>query len=287
MNTEKRAKAKNDFEKDFFKLMNNSVFGKTMENLRKRVDIRLVTNEKEARKLISKANYNRRTIFSENLMAIHMNKTNIKYNKPIYLGMCILDISKSMMYDFHYNYIKPKYGEKAKLLMTDTDSLVYDIETEDFYKDIAPDVMERFDTSNFPDNHRSGIWTDKNKKVIGKFKDEAGGRIITEFVGLRAKLYAFRMDDGKEVKKDKGIKKSVVENSIRFDDYKDCLENKVRQMREMQVIRSYKHFVYTETVNKVALSADDDKRIICKDGKHTLPYGHYLTKTESGGSSVS
>ena len=109
-----------------------------MENLRKRVDIRLVTNEKEARKLISKANYNRRTIFSENLMAVHMNKTHIKYNKPIYLGMCILDISKSMMYDFHYNYIKPKYGEKAKLLMTDTDSLVYDIETEDFYKDISP-----------------------------------------------------------------------------------------------------------------------------------------------------
>ena len=143
--------------------------------------------------------------------------------------------------------------------------------------------MERFDTSNFPENHRSGIKTDKNKKVIGKFKDEAGGKIITEFVGLRAKLYSFKTDDGKEIKKDKGIKKSVVENNIRFDDYKECLENKVKQMREMQVIRSYKHFVYTETVNKVALSADDDKRIICKDGKHTLPYGHYLTKTELGG----
>ena len=183
LNTKLRAQAKNDFEKDFFKLMNNSVFGKTMENLRKRVDIRLVTNEKEARKLISKANYNRRTIFSENLMAVHMNKTHIKYNKPIYLGMCILDISKAMMYDFHYNYIKPKYGEKAKLLMTDTDSLVYDIETEDFYKDISPDVREMFDTSNYPKNHPSGIETGVNKKVIGKFKDEAGGKIITEFVG--------------------------------------------------------------------------------------------------------
>ena len=220
-------------------------------------------------------------------MAVHMNRTHIKYNKPIYLGMCILDISKAMMYDFHYNYIKPKYGEKAKLLMTDTDSLVYDIETEDFYKDISPDVREMFDTSNYPKNHPSGIETGVNKKVIGKFKDEAGGRIITEFVGLRAKLYAFRMDDGEEVKKDKGIKKSVVENSIRFDDYKECLENKVKQMREMQVIRSYKHFVYTETVNKVALSADDDKRIIQEDGIRTLPYGHYLTKTELGGNCVS
>ena len=206
LNTKFRAEAKNEFEKDFFKLMNNSVFGKTMENLRKRVDIRLVNNEKDARKLISKANYNRRTIFSENLMAVHMNKTHIKYNKPIYLGMCILDISKAMMYDFHYNYIKPKYGEKAKLLMTDTDSLVYDIETEDFYKDIALDVMERFDTSNFPKKHGLGIWTDKNKKVIGKFKDEAGGKIITEFVGLRAKLYSYRLDGGEEIKKDKGGK---------------------------------------------------------------------------------
>ena len=287
LNTKLRAEAKNDFEKDFFKLMNNSVFGKTMENLRKRVDIRLVTNEKEARKLISKANYNRRTIFSENLMAVHMNKTHIKYNKPIYLGMCILDISKAMMYDFHYNYIKPKYGEKAKLLMTDTDSLVYDIETEDFYKDISPDVREMFDTSNYPKNHPSGIETGVNKKVIGKFKDEAGGKIITEFVGLRAKLYSFRMDDGEEIKKDKGIKKSVVENSIRFDDYKECLDSKAKQMREMSVIRSYKHFVYTETVNKVALSADDDKRIIQEDGIRTLPYGHYLTKTELGGNCVS
>ena len=286
LNTKLRAQAKNDFEKDFFKLMNNSVFGKTMENLRKRVDIRLVTNEKDARKLISKANYNRRTIFSENLMAIHMNRTHIKYNKPIYLGMCILDISKEIMYDFHYNYIKPKYDEKAKLLMTDTDSLVYDIETEDFYKDISLDVREKFDTSNYPKNHPSGIETGVNKKVIGKFKDETGGKIITEFVGLRAKLYSFRMDDGEEIKKDKGIKKSVIEKGIKFDDYKECLDSKAKQMREIPVIRSYKHFVYTETVNKIALSADDDKRIIQEDGIHTLPYGYYLIKTESGGNCV-
>ena len=132
LNTELRKNAKNDFEKDFFKLMNNSVFGKTMENIRSRVDIRLVTNEDQARKLISKPNFQHRTIFCENLAAIHMKKTRLLFNKPVYLGMCILDLSKTLMYDFHYNYIKQKYGENAELLFTDTDSLMYEITTEDF-----------------------------------------------------------------------------------------------------------------------------------------------------------
>ena len=164
MNTNLRAKGNNDFEKDFFKLMNNCVFGKTMENIRNRVDIKLVTNEKDAKKLISKPNFKHRTIFCENLVAIHMKKTKLVFNKPVYLGMGILDLSKTIMYNFHYNYIKPKYGEKAKLLFTDTDSLTYDIETKDFYKDISPDVRDKFDTSNFPKNHSSGIETGVNKK---------------------------------------------------------------------------------------------------------------------------
>ena len=287
LNTNLRSKANNDFEKDFFKLMNNSVFGKTMENIRNRVDIRLVTNQKDAKKLISKPNYQHRTIFCENLVAIHMKKTKLVFNKPVYLGMCILDLSKTIMYNFHYNYIKPKYGEKVKLLFTDTDSLAYLIETEDFYKDIAPDVRERFDTSNFPKNHPSGIEVGINKKVINMFKDEAGGKQIAEFVGLRAKLYSYRMDEGEEIKKDKGIKTPVVKKTIRFNDYKDCLFNKKPQMRQMNVIRSRLHNVYTETVNKVALSCDDDKRIICEDGINTFAYGHYSLKTELGGSSVS
>ena len=140
LNTELRTKAKKDFEKDFFKLINNSVFGKTMENIRSRVDIRLVTNEDQARKLISKPNYQHRTIFCENLIAIHMKKARLLFNKPVYLGMCILDLSKTLMYDFHYNYIKPKYSDRAKLLFTDTDSLMYEITTEDFYRDISSDV---------------------------------------------------------------------------------------------------------------------------------------------------
>ena len=190
-NTKLRMQSKNDFEKDFFKLMNNSVFGKTIEDIRKRTDIKLVTTPEQARKYINKPNYKGRTTFSDNLVAIHMGKTEIYMNKHVYLGMSILDISKTLMYDFHYGYIKPKYGDKAKLLFTDTDSLMYEIETEDFYKDISPDVKTMFDTSNYPKEHPSGIETGVNKKVIGLMKDEVGGKIITKFVGVRAKNCIF------------------------------------------------------------------------------------------------
>ena len=155
-------------------LGNNSVFGKTMENIRNRVDVKLVNDEDKAKRLVAKPNYKHRNVFCEDLIAIHMKKTSLTMNKPIYLGMCILDLSKTIMYEFHYNYIKPKYGDKAKLLFTDTDSLMYEIETEDFYKDISADVKDRFDTSNYPDNHPSGITAGINKKVLGMFKDEVG-----------------------------------------------------------------------------------------------------------------
>ena len=136
------------------------------------------------------------------------------FNKPVYLGMCILDFSKTLIYDFHYNYIKRKYGDKSKLLLTDTDSTMYEIQTEDFYKDISADVKYRFDTSNYPHDHPSGIPSGLNKKVLGMFKDEAGGKVIDEFVGLRAKLYSYKMQEGEESKKCKGGKKSVVKKSI-------------------------------------------------------------------------
>ena len=208
MNTNLRTQAKNDFEKDFYKLMNNSVFGKTMENIRNRVDVKLVNTKEKLKKLAAKPNLKSPPkIFSENLVSVHMKKTSLTMNKPVYLGMCILDLSKTIMYDFHYNYIKPKYEEKAKLLFTDTDSFMYEIETEDFYKDISKDVWNRFDTSDYPENHPSGIPTGINKKVLGMFKDEAAGKIIKEFVGLRAKLYSFIMEDGKENKRCKGVKK--------------------------------------------------------------------------------
>ena len=278
-NTNLRAKAKNNFEKDFYKLMNNSVFGKTMENIRNRVNVKLVNTEEKLKKLVAKPNFKSQKIFSENLVSVHMKKTSLTMNKPVYLGMCILDLSKTIMYDFHYNYIKPKYGDKAKLLISDTDSLMYEIETEDFYKDISEDVKNRFDTSDYPENHPSGIPTGKNKKVLGMMKDEAAGKIIKEFVGLRAKLYSYKMYEGvEEIKKCKGIKKQVVKSSISHEDYKTCLRTGKEQLRKQNILRSYEHEVYTEEVNKVALSAQDDKRYILNDGVHTLAWGHYKIK---------
>ena len=281
LNTNLRTEAKNNFEKDFFKLMNNSVFGKTMENIRNRKDIKLVTSKQQALKLIAKPNFKHRTIFTENLISVHMSKTKLVFNKPVYVGMCILDVSKTLMYNFHYNYIKPKYNDKALLLMTDTDSLCYEIETEDFYKDISSDVESKFDTSAYPKEHPSGIKTGVNKKVIGMMKDECSGEIMEGFVGLRAKLYATKMNDGKESKKCKGINKTVTKNDIAFDDYKDVLFNQTVQMRKMNVIRSYKYDIYTETVNKTALSGDDDKRIVSSDKIHTMAYGHFKSEATS------
>jgi len=155
--------------------MNNSVFEKTMENIRNRVNIRLVNNQKSLKKCAAEPNFDQCTVFSENLVAVHMKKTELLFNKPVYLGMSILDLSKTLMYEFHYNYIKKKYGSKANLLFTDTNSLCYEIETEDFYKDISADAQENFDTSNFSPNHPSSIPIGINKKVPGMFKDEAGG----------------------------------------------------------------------------------------------------------------
>ena len=275
LNTDLRTKARNEFEKDFFKLMNNSVFGKTMENIRNRVTIKLVTDTKKAERLAAKPNFKHCNIFSEDLIAIHMKKTFLTFNKPVYLGMCILDLSKTLMFDFHYNYIKKKYGDKAKLLFTDTDSLMYEIQTEDFYEDINGDVKDRFDTSNYPSNHPSGIPTGCNKNVLGMFKDEAGGKIIDEFVGLRAKLYSYKMLEGEESKKCKGVKKLVVKNSITHDDHKNCLFTGTEQLRKMNVIRSHKHDIYTEEVNKVALSPSDDKRHILEGQTTTLALGNY------------
>ena len=275
LNTDLRTKARNEFEKDFFKLMNNSVFGKTMENIRNRVDIKLVNDKNKAERLAAKPNFKHCNIFSEDLTAIHMKKTFLTFNKPVYLGMCILDLSKTLMFDFHYNYVKKKYGDKAKLLFTDTDSLMYEIRTKDFYEDIKGDVKDRFDTSDYPSNHPSGIPTECNKKVLGMFKDEAGGKIIDEFVGLRAKLYSYKMFKGKESKKCKGVKSLVVKNSITHEDYKNCLFTGKEQLRKMNVIRSHKHDIYTEEINKVALSSNDDKRYLLEGQTATLALGHY------------
>ena len=271
-NTQERTQAKNSFEKDFFKLMNNSVFGKTMENIRKRVDVRLITDEKKLLKMASKPTYVSSKIFNENLVAVHKIKETLTLNRPAYVGMCILDLSKTLMYDFHYNYIKEKYGDKAKLLFTDTDSLTYEIEAEDVYQDFWND-KDRFDNSDYPEN--SPYFDKTNKKVIGKFKDEAAGIPITEFVGLRSKMYSYIKDNQKVGKTAKGIKKNIIKNNIKHEDYKNVLINNKQIHHTMKTIRSSKHQLGSYEINKVSLSCFDDKRYIANDGINSFSYGHY------------
>ena len=274
MNTELRKLPKNDFEKDLFKLMNNSVFGKTMENIRKHMDIKLVTADKKRSKLVSEPNYYTINLISENLSITEMKKTKVKMNKPIYLVLSILEISKTLMYEFWYDYMKPNYDNNVKLCYMDTDSFIMNIKANDFYKDISNDVEDRFDTSNYEVN--SPLPTGKNKKVIGLMKDELGGKIITKFVTLRPKTYSFLTDDGKEDKKAKGRKKWVIKKMIKFNDYKKCLLNGEIILKSQQRFISNKHDVYTEDVNKIALSNDDDKRIVSPDKISSYPYGYVL-----------
>ena len=188
----------------------------------------------------------------------------------MYVGQAILDLSKLLMFDFHYEYIQKKYTyKKAKLLFTDTDSLMYELNTEDFYKDIKDDIKTRFDTSDYPPGHESGILAGVNKKVIGKFKDEVAGRQITKFVGLKPKLYSFKVEDSSTTKKSKGIKKNVVKKGIDFQDYVDCLFSGEKKMRSMNIIQSKNHDIYSKEINKIALSNEDDKRDVLEDKVNT------------------
>ena len=270
MNTELRKLAKDDFEKDLFKLMNNALFGKTMENIRKHRDIKLVTTDESRSKLVSEPNCHTMNYISKDLSIIEMNKTRVKMNKPIYLGLSILDISKILMYEFWYDYMKPKYGNDVKVCYMDTNSFVMNIKTNDFYKDIANDVECKFDTSNYEVNRPLPMG--KKKKVIGLMKDELGGKIITEFVTLRPKTYSYLTDDGKEDKKAKGTKKCVIKRMIKFNVYKNCLFKDEFILKSQQRFISKKHDVYTENINKIALSNNDDKRIVSSDKITSYPY---------------
>ena len=272
MNTELRKLAKDDFEKDLFKLMNNAVFGKTMENIRKHRDIKLVSTDKKRNTLVSEPNYHIMNYISEDLSIIEMNKTNVKMNKPIYLGLLILDISKILMYEFWYDYMKPKYGNDVKLCYMETGSFTMSIKTNDFYKDIANDVEKRFDTSNYEVTRP--LPTGKNKKVIGLMKDELGGKIITEFVTLRPKTYSYLINDCKEDKKTTGTKKCVIKRMIKFNDYKNCLLKDEVILKSQQRYISKKHDVYTENINKIALSNNDDKITVSSDKITSYPYGY-------------
>ncbi|CAL1294548.1 unnamed protein product [Larinioides sclopetarius] len=215
-NTEQRKNSKSAFEKDFFKLMNNSVYGKTMENIRNRVDVQLVHDEQKAQKLVAAPTFKRFQIFDNELVGVERSKKCLTLDKPIYVGFVILELSKLIMYDFHYNVIKKEYGDRAQLLFTDTDSLTYEVETEDIFQDMSRH-MDIYDTSDYPRDHF--LFSESNKKKIGCFKDELHSKPIIEFIGLRAKMYSIKSECG-EKKTAKGVARSVVEKNVRHEDYR-------------------------------------------------------------------
>ena len=281
MNTELRKQANSDFEKDFFKLMNNSVFGKTMENLRKRINVHLVKEVNEIdklKKLIAKPSFNAFKKFNENLVVVHMYKETLKVNRPIYVGMSILDLSKHLMYDFYYNHLKRQYS-CCNLFYTDTDSFILQVETDDVYKDIK-DIQSQYDRSNY--NNKHFLFSNENKKVLSKFKDELGGVPISEYVGLRRKMYSVITKE-EEIRKAKGIQKNVVKDQITRENYLDCLFEGKTFKHQMNMLRSYNRQIYGINVNKTSLSPLDTKRWISDDGINTLAFGHYtiLKKTIS------
>ena len=237
--------------------MNNAVFGKTMENVRKHRDIKLVKTDHKRYKLVSEPNYHSMKLMSESLSIIEMKKVKVKMNKPIYLGLSILEISKIIMYELWYNYVKKKYGDMVKLCYIDTDSLIMNIKTKDFYKDIAQDVKERFDTSNY-DVDRP-LPKGKNKKVVGLMKDELGGGIITEFVASRPKTYSYITDEFIEMKKAESTRKCIIKKMLKFEDYNKCLFDNEPMLKSQQRFKSENHEVYTENISKIALSSNDDK----------------------------
>jgi hypothetical protein len=272
-NTQKRREAKNDFEKDLFKLMNNSVFGKTMENVRKRKNVQLVCDPKKLKKIISKPQLDSFKIINENTVLVNRVKSVVTLNKPCYAGFTVLDSSKRLMFEFHYNVILKRYGSSATLLFTDTDSLTYLIRTSDVYADMYAD-RDLYDTSNYPPSHP--LFSKKNEKVIGKFKDECNGISPICFVGLRSKMYSLLVDKNKDSKKTaKGVKRGFVEKHIRHQNYLETLKTHKVTRANFVGFRSLSHTVQTVNFSRIGLSAYDDKRHVCEDGVSTLAYGHY------------
>lgn len=278
LNIELRKAARNEFEKEFFKLLINAIFGKTMENLRLRVDIKLVHSWEGrwgGRMLIARPNFKTFKIFDDDLATIELKRTNILMNRPIIVGMCILELSKVTMYKFLYDFLKPKYQENVRVAYTDTDSFILLIKTPNFYKDMIEHI-EYFDTSNYPKSNEYGIvW--KNAGVPGIFKDEAKGNVNVEFVGVGAKCYAVLSlaAENNVIKRSKGVQKSVVQNKIQFNDFLKCFKQHRELEKEQRAIRSINHDVYSITQKKIVLNPCDDKRFIRKRKSNTIAWGHY------------
>ena len=281
MNTNLRRMAKNDFEKNFFKLMNNSVFGKMIENVRKRREIKLIVSEERRKKLASEPNYALCTTFSDHLMAIKMRKTRIYMDKPILVGQAILDKSKELTYQFYYDYLKPKFKDKVNLMHMDTDSFVLSMESDDFFKDIKDDLKEWFDTSGYeknrvlPDEFKKNASV--NKKIIVKMKDELGKGHMSEFVAIAPKVYVYQQihiaNTLSADKKARGTNKSVTKKSLSFDLYKKCLFNNETVKCIQHRIKSTPSSIDTVKMNKIALKNYGNKRLRSFNGIPTYPYG--------------
>lgn len=278
LNTNLRNSSKNKFDRNLYKTKNNSIYGKTMENVDRRVDVKLVSHWERvghkvncAESLLAKPYFKDYKIFSENLVAIQMNKTKIEYNKPIYAGFSILDISKTVMYNFFYDYLKNLYGENVALLYTDTDSLILEISTDNFYNDIKNNLGE-FDTSNFDKPNIHDI--PQNTSAVGKFKDEFGGTPIKSFYGTGAKAYCVETNQN-TIKKAKGVCRSSIEKQLTLTDYVNVIEKNSRVYCTMYTFKSHSHTMYTELMHKLALTADDDKRYLIPGSSKTLAWGHH------------
>ena len=255
----KKMSATNDFEKDFLKLMINSVYGKTMENLRTRINIRFVNNKKDFLKYTSRPTYVTHKLFNKNFAANDEIKQVLILNKPIYVGFTVLDLSRWLMYDFHYNFIKKNFS--AILLFTDADSLTDEIKSENVYKQFYK-WKDLFDFNNYSKD--STLYDDTNKKVIGKMKDEYGGGIIDQFIGLKSKIYSISKINDSESSTTIGV--NIV---TEFNEFKDVLFNKKVIRHKMKRIQAKKHKIGTCEIDKISLSCFDDKKYVLDDGVNT------------------
>lgn len=288
LNNDLRTIATTDAEKDLFKLMNNSIFGKSVENIKKRRNIYLCSHwesdgqRRGAESYIASGYCKRVKTFNDSLAAVELKQKYLNFNKPIYVGFSVLEISKTRMYAFHYDFMQIEFPnrDELKLCYTDTDSLIYLITTKDYYQrmktiihqNYPPGHIRTFDTSNYNGKHG---YASLNKKVLGAMKDETGGDPITTLIALRPKAYYIETNTT-VTNKAKGIVKKVAEK-LKKDDYLACLNNpQLKLARTMRTFRSHHHQIYNETTTKTALNGADDKRVISEDGINTLAYGHYL-----------